>query len=216
MRGQAICILASFVLIAVGCSSEDSTDGRSRSQESKIQALEARVQVLEEQTGLEARYRDLDAGDLLDRAVVELDANGLDANGLFTNVSPYRVARTNITISERRPEGVTVPVIVVDHGERFCPPSPECMAVAEPPAARSPVSAAVAVWSPLGCRYAVYDAESGWWVAQAAMVSVQAATVCDPGAASADYAISPGHSGPRRGLDSIGLWWESRIVGDSQ
>ena len=210
MRGRAICILASFVLIAVGCSSEDSTDGRARSQESKIQALEARVQVLEEQTGAEARYRDLDAGDLLDRAVVELEANQPFTNG------PYRVARTNIAISERRPEGVTVPVIVVDGDQRFCPPSPECMAVAEPPAARSPVSAAVAVWSPLGCRYAVYDPASGWWVAQSAMVSVQAATVCDPGAASADYAISPGRSGSRRGLDSIGLRWESRTVGDSQ
>ena len=211
MRGRAICILASFVLLAGGCRSDDSTDDRSRSQESKIQALEARVQVLEEQTGAEARYRDLDAGDLLDRAVVELDANRP-----FTNVSPYQVARTNITVSERRPEGVTVPVIVVDHGERFCPPSPECVAVAEPPAARSPISAAVAVWSPLGCRYAVYAPESGWWVAQAAMVSAQAATICDPVAASADYAISPGQPGPRRGLDLIDLWWESRTAGDSR
>ena len=210
MRGRAICILASFVLLAIGCSSEDSTDGRSQSLESKIQALEARVQVLEERTGSEARYRDLDAGDLLDRAVVELEANQPFTNG------PYRVARTNITISERRPEGVTVPVIVVDGDQRFCPPSPECMAVAEPPAARSPVRAAVAVWSPLGCRYAVYDPGSGWWVAQAAMVSAQAATICDPVAASADYATSPGRPGPRRGLESIDLWWESRITGDSQ
>ena len=82
------------------------------------------------------------------------------------------------------------------------------------PETRSPVSAAVAVWSPLGCRYAVYDPQNGWWVAKVARLA-QAATICDPVAASADYAISPGRSGPRRGLDSISLSWESHAVGGS-
>lgn len=206
------CIVAAVsvvALIAAGCSSEDSSEGRTRSLEAEIEALEARVQALEEQTGVEARYRDADANDLLDRAVVELDANRP-----FVNGSAYRTLTTNVAISERRPDGITVPVIVVDHGERFCPPSPECIAVAGPPATRSPVGAAVAVWSPLGCRYAVYDARNGWWVAKVAYVA-QSVTICDPVAASADYAISPGRSGPRRGLDSIDLRWESHAVGET-
>ena len=199
------CIVAAVsvaALIAAGCGSEDSPEGRTQSLEAEIEALETRVQALEEQTGAEARYRDADANGLLDRTVVELDASQP-----FVNVSAYEVLRTNVTISERRPDGVSVPVIVVNHGDRFCPPSPECIAVAGSPETRSPVSAAVAVWSPLGCRYAVYDPQNGWWVAKVARLA-QAATICDPVAASADYAISPGRSGPRRGLDSISLSWE--------
>ena len=175
-----------------------------------MEALEARVQALEEHTGAEARYRDADANDLLDRAVVELNANRP-----FVNGSAYRTLRTNVSFSERRPDGIRVPVIVVDHGDRFCPPSPECIAVAGPPATLSPVTAAVAVWSPLGCRYAVYDPGNGWWVAQMGATLTQSATICDPVAASADYAISPGRSGLRRGLDSIHLSWESHAAGET-
>lgn len=196
------------VLIVAGCGSDD-TDGRTRSLEAKVEALEARVQALEEITGAEARHRDADARDLLDRAVVELDANRPFGNG-----SAYETLRTNLTISERRPEGIMVPVIVLDHGERRCPPSPDCIAVAGSPEARAPVTAAVAVWSPLGCRYAVYDQDYGWWVAKAAGAA-QAVTICDPVAASADYAIFPGHSGPRRGPDSIHLSWKAPIAGGS-
>ena len=204
------CIVAAAsvaALIAAGCGSEGASEDRTRSLEADIEALETRVQTLEEQTGAEARYRDADANDLLDRAVGELDANRP-----FVNVSACGVLRTNVSFSERRPDGIRVPVIVVDHGERFCPPSPECISVTEPPAARSPVTAAIAVWSPLGCRYAVYDPHNGWWVAKVASLA-QSVTICDPVAASADYAISPGISGPRRGLDSIGLSWESHAVG---
>ena len=206
------CIVAAVsvaALIAAGCGSDGASEDRTQSLEADIEALEARVQTLEEQTGAEARYRDADAEDLLERAVVELNANRP-----FVNVSAYGVLRTNVSISERRPDGIRVPVIVVDHGERFCPPSPECIAVAGPPAARSPVTAAVAVWSPLGCRYAVYDPQNGWWVAKVASLA-QSATTCDPVAASADYAISPGRSGPRRGFDSIGLRWEGHAVGET-
>ena len=159
---RIVAAVSVVALIAAGCGSDDSSDGQTRSLEAEIEALEARVQALEEQTGAEARYRDADAHDLLDRAVLELNANRP-----FVNRSAYETLRTNLTTSERRPEGVWVPVIVVNHGERFCPPSPECIAVAGSPAARSPVSAAVAVWSPLGCRYAVYDPQNGWWVAKA-------------------------------------------------
>ena len=209
LNRRIVAAVSVAALIAAGCGSKDSSEGRTRSLEAEIEALEARVQALEEQTGAEARYRDADANGLLDRAVVELNANRP-----FVNGSAYETLRTNLTISERRPDGITVPVIVVDHGERFCPPSPECIAVAGPPAARSPVTAAVAVWSPLGCRYAVYDPQNGWWVAKVATLA-QSATICDPVAASADYAISPGRSGPRRGLDSIGLWWGSHAVGET-
>ena len=198
-----------IALIVAGCGSDDSSDGRIRSLEAEIEALEARVQTLEEQTGAEARYRDADAQDLLDRAVLELNANQP-----FANRSAYKTLSTNLTTSERRPDRVRVPVIVVEHGERLCPPSPECIAVAGPPATRWPVTASVAVWSPLGCHYAVYDPDYGWWVAGSPSPA-QAVTICDPVASSADYAIAPGHSGPRRGSDSIGLLWVSHPISRS-
>lgn len=208
MNRRLVMAVSVAVLIVAGCGPDDS-DGRTASLQAKIESLEIRVQALEEQTGAEARYRDADAHDLLDRAVVELNANQP-----FRNRSAYETLRTNLTVSERRPERVMVPVIVLDHGERRCPPSPDCIAVAGPPEARAPVTAAVAVWSPLGCRYAVYDPDYGWWVAKATG-DVQAVTICDPVAASADYAIFPGHSGPRRGLDSIHLSWKVHAVGGS-
>ena len=206
------CIVAAVsvaALIAAGCGSRGASEDRTQSLEADIEVLEARIQTLEELTGAEARYRDGDAEELLERAVLELNANRP-----FVNGSAYGVLRTNVSFSERRPDGIRVPVIVVDHGQSRCPPSPECIAVAGPPAARSPVSAAIAVWSPLGCRYAVYDPHNGWWVAKVAALA-QSVTICDPVAASADYAISPGRSGARRGLDSIGLQWEGHAVGET-
>lgn len=209
LRRRIVAAVAVVALIAAGCGSDDSSDGRIRSLEAEIEALEARVQTLEEQTGAEAGYRDADAQDLLDRAVLELNANRP-----FVNRSAYETLSMNLTTSERRPEGVWVPVIVVEHGERLCPPSPECIAVAGPPATRSPVTASVAIWSPLGCHYAVYDPDYGWWVAGSPSPA-QAVTICDPVESSADYAIAPGHSGPRRGLDSIGLLWVSHPISRS-